>query len=101
MRDRWDELQNEAERVAVLEDAGSGIPVGDGVRRLFPHIVPHDPTDLGRGRHLATGAEGIPMGLLYRNPDSPRYDQVTTQGLGMSADDKLRAMSAELDRFAL
>jgi 2-oxoglutarate ferredoxin oxidoreductase subunit beta len=100
MRDRWDELQNEASNVVLLEHA-DGIPIEDGVRRMFPNSREHDPADLGGGRHLATGEEGIPMGLLYRNPAAPRYDEMTVQGLGMSNDDKLRALSAELDRFAL
>ena len=100
MKDRWNELQQEAASVAVLEHA-DGIPIEDGVRRMFPNIRQHDPADLGGGRHLATGEEGIPMGLLYRNPTSPRYNEITANGLGKSAADKLAALEAELDRFAL
>ena len=100
MRDRWNELQDDASRVVVLEH-GDGIPVEDGVRRIFPTIRAHDPADLGGGRHLATGEEGIPMGLLYRNPASPRYNDITAHGLGLSTADKLAGLEAELDRFAL
>ncbi|MDA0335468.1 MAG: thiamine pyrophosphate-dependent enzyme [bacterium] len=100
MRDRWNDLQQDTAGVAVLEHA-DGIPVDDAVRRLFPNIRQHDPADLGGGRHLATGEEGIPMGLLYRNPESPRYNEITARGLGKTVADKLAGLEAELDRFAL
>ncbi len=100
MRDRWDDLQDDASGVVVLEH-GDGIPVEEGVRRMFPNIRQHDPADLGAGRHLATGEEGIPMGLLYCNPACGRYDEVTTRGLGKSSAEKLAGLEAELDRFAL
>ena len=41
------------------------------------------------------------MGLLYRNPESPRYNEITARGLGKSVADKLAGLEAELDRFAL
>ncbi|MBT7593554.1 MAG: 2-oxoglutarate oxidoreductase [Gemmatimonadetes bacterium] len=100
MRDRWNELQDDTSQVVVLEPP-DGIQVEDGVRRIFPNIRTHDPADLGGGRHLATGEEGIPMGLLYRNPASPRYNDITEQGLGLTTADKLAGLEAELDRFAL
>jgi 2-oxoglutarate ferredoxin oxidoreductase subunit beta len=100
MRDRWNELQDDTSQVVVLEHP-DGIQVEDGVRRIFPNIRTHDPADLGGGRHLATGEEGIPMGLLYRNPASPRYNDITEQGLGLTTADKLAGLEAELDRFAL
>ncbi len=100
MGDRWNELQEDASRVVLLEHE-DGIPVEDGVRRMFPTTRTHDPTDLGDGRHLATGEEGIPMGLLYHNTACRRYDEITAIGLGTSTDEKLAGLEAELDRFAL
>jgi 2-oxoglutarate ferredoxin oxidoreductase subunit beta len=98
MRDRWSELQEDANQVVLLRHA-DGIEAAEPVQRVFPRQVEHDPSDLGGGRHLATGAEGIPIGLLYHDPTCGRYDDVTLQGLGMSAAAKLAAVEAELDRF--
>jgi hypothetical protein len=43
----------------------------------------------------------MPIGLFYRNPEAPRYEAFTEVGLGMTADDKVTALEAELDRFAI
>ena len=43
----------------------------------------------------------LAIGLLYRNPDAPRYDQYTARGLGMSREQKVAAIERELDRFAI
>ena len=45
--------------------------------------------------------ERLAIGLLYRNPDAPRYDQYTVRGLGMSREQKVAAIERELDRFAI
>ena len=100
MRDRWEEVQQDSSRICLLTHA-NGIAAADPVRRAFPKQVEHDPADLGGGRHLATGAEGIPIGLLYHNPAISRYDDITRKGLGKSPAEKIGALSAELDRFAL
>ena len=100
MRDRWDALMEDSSRVLVMEHP-DGIRVDEPVRRAFPNVREHDPADLNGGRFLATGAEGIPMGLLYRDPSSGRYDEVTSRGLGLDAEAKVAAVEAELDRFAL
>ena len=100
MKDRWDELQQDSSNVVLLNHE-NGIPVDEAVHRMFPNQTEHDPTDLGGGRHLATGSEGIPMGLLYHNPASGCYDGVTNEGLGMAADDKMTALDREFDRFSL
>ena len=52
-------------------------------------------------RGLIDPGERMAIGLFYRNPDAPRYDEYTAQGLDMSPDEKLVAISKELDRFAV
>ncbi len=47
------------------------------------------------------GGDRLAIGLLYRNPDAPRYDQYTVRGLGMSREQKVAAIERELDRFAI
>ncbi len=56
---------------------------------------------LAAARALVSDTETIAIGLLFRNPEAPRYDQITVRGLGMSSEDKLAALDRELDRFAI
>ena len=43
-------------------------------------------------REIADLQGVIPIGLLYRNPDAPCYEDFTTVGMGMSAQDKIDAL---------
>ena len=77
------------------------VPVSESVERIYKNREEHDPSDLAAARRLAAPGPRIPIGLFYRNPDAPRYEQFTTQGLEMGTEAKLTALEAELDRFAI
>ena len=68
---------------------------------MYKNRQEHDPSDLAAARALASGGDRLAIGLLYRNPDAPRYDQYTVRGLGMSREQKVAAIERELDRFAI
>ena len=75
--------------------------VDDSVKRMFPNNAEHDPSDLAAARALAENADVLPLGILYHNPDAPRYDLMTSKGLDMSMDEKLAGMNQALDHFAI
>ncbi len=71
------------------------------VKRLFPNHAEHDPSDLNAARALAEDSSALPLGILYHNPDAPRYDMMTSAGMEMSVDDRLAGMNEALDHFAI
>jgi 2-oxoglutarate ferredoxin oxidoreductase subunit beta len=93
-------LQDEPARMQLLTHE-KGVQVADNVKRLFPNHAEHDPSDLAAARALAEDDSVLPLGILYHNPDAPRYDIMTSVGLDMSADEKLAGMNQALDNFAL
>jgi 2-oxoglutarate ferredoxin oxidoreductase subunit beta len=99
--DIFEEAQRDPSRILLLEHE-NGInaePVGT---RQYTNRIEHDPLDLEKGRHFADMENGcLPVGLLFQDADRPRYEQVTTQGLDMTAEEKVRCLNAELDRFAI
>jgi 2-oxoglutarate ferredoxin oxidoreductase subunit beta len=78
-----------------------GIPADEPVRRMYKNRREHDPSDLAAARQLASMDEQLAIGLLYRNQDAPRYDQMTVSGLGMSREQKLAAIEHAFDRMAI
>ena len=68
---------------------------------MYEHQQAHDPRDLAEARRLAQIDGRVAIGLLYRNPDAPRYDLMSSVGVGMARERKLAALSRELDRFAI
>jgi len=78
-----------------------GVQVDDNVKRLFPNQAEHDPSDLAAARALAEDESVLPMGILYHNPDAPRYDMMSSVGMEMSVDERLAGMNTALDHFAI
>jgi 2-oxoglutarate ferredoxin oxidoreductase subunit beta len=76
-----------------------GIEADDAVKRAFPNQLEHDPSDLKGARDLAAREDVVPIGLLYRNENAPRYDELSARGLGTPRKDKIAAVRDELDLY--
>jgi len=96
----FDEFRNHPELTLLLTHE-NGVPVDDTLRRMYVNQKEHDPSDLAAGRALASMNHRLSIGLLYRNPQAPRYDQITVHGLGMSREQKVAALERALDRFSI
>ncbi|MCC6782176.1 MAG: 2-oxoglutarate oxidoreductase [Planctomycetes bacterium] len=96
----YEDLQKDPSKLLLL--TGEGQPrLEPSVARLFPNQRAHLVGDLAGARALAGAADGVPIGVLFRDPSRPRYEEFTAMGLRMSAEQKLAALSRELDRFAV
>ncbi len=84
----------------LLKDE-KGIPVPDGVERLFENQIDHDPSDLPGALAVAADESRIPVGLLYRNADAKRYDELSSEGLNMTDAEKLAGINEALNAFAI
>jgi len=93
-------LQGDASRFLLLEHE-KGISVDPAVLRQFPNRVAHDPSDLARAFQLALDSSRIPLGLLYRNPDAPCYEDLSSRGSKMTPEAKLAGLNEVLDRLTI
>ncbi len=96
----FEELQNDPSKLLVLEHE-DGVPVDPKLSRSLPNRQAHDPLNMEAAQALALRNDVIPIGLLFCDPNRPRYDEYTAQGLGMTAGERLRILNHELDRFAI
>lgn len=94
------DIQHDPERILLLSHP-DGVPGDPAVERMYPNHLQHDPRDMAAARQLAEVGEKVPIGLFYRNPDAPRYDHYSVRGLDTPPDERLAAVEAELDRFAV
>jgi 2-oxoglutarate ferredoxin oxidoreductase subunit beta len=93
-------LQDEPARMQLLTHE-KGVQVDESIKRLFPNHAEHDPSDLAAARALAEDDSVLPLGILYHNPDAPRYDLMSAVGMDMSVDDKIAGLNQALDQFAI
>ncbi len=96
----FSEAQDDPQQVLMLEHA-DGVPVNDSLKRAFPNSEVFAPGSLDSAREMASRDDVIPIGLFYQDATRPIYEDFTTMGLGMSAEEKLRRFEEELDRFAV
>ena len=78
-----------------------GVQVDDAVKRQLPNHAEHDPSDIHAARELAENEAVLPLGILYHNPDAPRYDLMSAVGLEMTAEERLAGLNEALDHFAI
>jgi 2-oxoglutarate ferredoxin oxidoreductase subunit beta len=78
-----------------------GFRPSDGLARTYRNQQVHDPSDLAAARTIASVTDPIPVGLLYWDPEVPRYER--TRGAGqLRTTDHIRAgLEAELDKFTI
>ncbi len=96
----FEELQRDPSLTLLLEHE-HGINAAEAGTRIYKNRMQHDPKDMDAARHLADRDDVLPIGLLFHDPERPTYEEVTTEGLGMTAEEKVAALNAELDRFAI
>jgi len=98
---RYEEFQQDPERLLFLTHENGIASDNDSLLRLYKNKQEHDPSDLQAAFGLAFREDVIPIGLFYWNPDAPRYDQYSAQGMEMTNEERLAALEKELDRFAV
>ena len=95
--DPW--LQDPA-RVQLLHHA-NGLQISQGLSRVYKNQVEHDPLDIHRAREIASDTDTIPVGILYRNPEVPCYEDTRHSGALRTVEAIKKNFNAELDKFSV
>jgi 2-oxoglutarate ferredoxin oxidoreductase subunit beta len=85
-------------RLLVHED---GIQLSPALAKVYRHQEEHDPVNLDRAREIASTTDPIPVGVLYRNRDVPRYDDVRPADLTHTPETVKTVLEKELDKFTI
>jgi 2-oxoglutarate ferredoxin oxidoreductase subunit beta len=96
----FEEAQRDPSQILLLNHE-NGVNLDPAVARIFPKQQEHDPSDFAGALALANRDDIIPIGVFFRDPDRPRYENMTSTGVDITADEKLAALEREFDRFAL
>lgn len=88
------------DRVQLVHHA-DGIRVSQNLARVYKNQVEHDPLDIHRAREIASNTEIIPVGILYRNPDVPCYEDTRQSGALRTVEAIQKNFEAELDKYSV
>jgi 2-oxoglutarate/2-oxoacid ferredoxin oxidoreductase subunit beta len=95
--DPW--LQDPQKSLLLTHDRG--IRLSAALAKIYRNRREHDPQDLEHARAIATIDDPIPVGILYRNEDVPRYEELRHAGQLRTSDYIRAGLDAELDRFTV
>jgi 2-oxoglutarate ferredoxin oxidoreductase subunit beta len=93
-------FQDDPSRLMLLKHP-DGINIDPAIEATFTTQQDHDPSDLDSARAHVVREDTVPIGLLYRNPDNPRYDNVSVGGIGMGVSAKLERLQVEIDHHLI
>lgn len=88
------------QRVLMLTHE-QGISVDASLGKAYRNQRAHDPSDLAVAREIASNVDPIPVGVLYRNPGAPRYEELRGAGRVRTPQQIRAALDDELDRFTI
>ncbi len=81
-------------------DHPDGVELPESLRQIYPNQLRHDPRNLAAARELAEESSLLRLGVLYRDESNPRYNETRHLPLH-TAEDKIRVLNEELDKYAV
>jgi 2-oxoglutarate/2-oxoacid ferredoxin oxidoreductase subunit beta len=94
----FEELVRQPDRLELLvHEDGVRVPA---IETIYKNVLRHDPADLDEGRRLARPGERYRLGVFYRDPAKPRYEE-TRESPSLTAREKIERLNQEFDRYAV
>src|SRR3990172_2584844 len=97
MLEPW--LQDPSKTLLLTHE--NGLRLSPDLARIYKNQREHDPLDIDRAREIASSDDVIPVGILYRNPDIPCYEELRGAGQPRSAERIRAGLEAEFDAFTV
>jgi 2-oxoglutarate ferredoxin oxidoreductase subunit beta len=79
----------------------NGIQVSPALQKIYRNQIEHDPADINRAREISSSDDPIPVGILYRNPQVPCYEDLRRAGMLRTAGSIKTSLEAEFDKFTV
>ncbi len=98
--DRFDAWVHDPERMLLLAHQ-DGLEISPELSRVYHRQEQHDPSDRNRAREIASTGDPIPVGILYRNPDMPCYEDLRGPDRLYTPDVLKDVMEKEFDKFTI
>jgi 2-oxoglutarate ferredoxin oxidoreductase subunit beta len=96
----FDPWLNDPQRSLLLTH-DDGVRPSPAIGKLYRNQTEHDPADIDRAREIASDTETIPVGILYRNPAVPCYEDIRLAGTQRAPGMVRAGLEAEFDKFTI
>jgi 2-oxoglutarate ferredoxin oxidoreductase subunit beta len=96
----WDPWLHDPQRILMLHHE-QGMQLSAGLAKVYKNQAQHDPSNLDRAREIASNTDLIPVGILYRNPSVPCYEDLMASGVLRTTEYLKKGLEAEFDKFTV
>lgn len=95
-----DPWMHDPNRVQLLHHE-NGLQPSAGASKIYKNQLEHDPSNIDRAREIASGQHAIPVGILYRNPEVPCYEDLRPSDKLRTPELTRTGLNAELDKYTV
>ena len=96
----FDPWLHDPQRTMLLTHA-DGLQLSPSLASAYRNQREHDPINIDKAREIASLEDPIPVGILYRNPDAPCYEDLRHAGQLRSPEYIRAGLNRELDKFTV
>jgi 2-oxoglutarate ferredoxin oxidoreductase subunit beta len=96
----FDPWMNDTQRTLILTH-DRGIRPSPAIAKLYRNQREHDPSDLNRAREIASDIDPIPVGILYREPAVPCYEDIRRPAVRRTPEIVRAGLEAEFDKVTV
>jgi 2-oxoglutarate/2-oxoacid ferredoxin oxidoreductase subunit beta len=96
----FDSQVKDPSRVLLLRHK-DGLDISPAVAQTYRNQEEHNPRDIDRAREIASSTDPIPVGILYRNPDVPCYEDARDFQRIDTPETTQAALEREMDKFTI
>lgn len=100
MADRFTSMMSDPNKLLMLNHE-DGIQVSEPLSKIYKNQEAHDPSNLHRAREIAEMEDVVPVGILYRNENIPRYEELVRPKLTPTWELREEVLERAFDRFAI
>jgi 2-oxoglutarate ferredoxin oxidoreductase subunit beta len=87
-------------KITVLRDP-HGLQPSANILKTYKHVIDHDSSNLSKARDLASLTDSLPVGILYRNPEVPCYEDLRADHRTRTPELIKAGLEAEFDKFTV
>jgi 2-oxoglutarate ferredoxin oxidoreductase subunit beta len=97
---QMDPWMHDPQRVLLLHH-DDGIQISSALARTYTTMEEHDPSNMNRAREVASCIDPVPVGILYRNPLVPCYEDIRHDSRLRTTGLVRKGLEAEFDKFTV
>jgi 2-oxoglutarate/2-oxoacid ferredoxin oxidoreductase subunit beta len=79
----------------------NGLEISPSLAKVYKNQERHDPSNLNRAREIASDNDPIPVGILYRNPEVPCYEDLRASTVLRTPDLVRKGLQKEFDKYTI